>query len=100
MRRVVQAGRICEVDADHAAQEVKITGCQVFVDPYKELVEQEAKQEAEAARKVLPSLLCCAPAAQQCCPDAEAPTSASRYPIPSTFIVQFKYECLCMPCAG
>ncbi len=28
------------------------------MDPYKEMVEEEAKQEAEAARKVLPSLLC------------------------------------------
>ena len=34
------------------AQEIKITGCTVYVDPYKELVEEEAKAEAEAAAKV------------------------------------------------
>jgi hypothetical protein len=33
-------------------QDIKITGCTVFVDPYKEEVEAEAKAEAEAAVKV------------------------------------------------
>jgi Cyclophilin type peptidyl-prolyl cis-trans isomerase/CLD len=34
------------------AQDIKITGCTVFVDPYKEEVEAEAKAEAEAKDKV------------------------------------------------
>lgn len=33
-------------------QDIKITGCTVFVDPYKEEVEAEVKAEAEAAEKV------------------------------------------------
>lgn len=33
-------------------QDIEITGCTVFVDPYKEEVEAEAKAEAEAAAQV------------------------------------------------
>ena len=34
------------------AQDIKITGCTVFVNPYKEEVEAEAKADAEAKAKV------------------------------------------------
>ena len=33
-------------------QDIKITGCTVFVDPFREEVEAEAKAEAEAAAQV------------------------------------------------
>lgn len=42
-----------DVCAVLVAQEIKITGCQVFVDPFKEMVVAEAKADAEAAKKVL-----------------------------------------------
>lgn len=48
---ITEMERVPVNDEDRPLKEIKITGCQVFVDPFKEMVEAEAKADAEAAKK-------------------------------------------------
>ena len=44
--------RVPTDEDDRPTQEIKITGATVFVDPYKEMEEEERKQEEEQRLKV------------------------------------------------
>ena len=50
--------RVPTDDDDRPTQEMKITGATVFVNPYKEMEEEERKQEEEERLKVSTGVAC------------------------------------------
>ena len=50
--------RVPTDDDDRPTQEIKVTGATVFVNPYKEMEEEERKQEEEQRLQVSTGVAC------------------------------------------